>query len=204
MAARAGVDRRSVRLRGIILAAGAGERMGGPKAMLLVQGEPLARIHARRLKEAGCEDVVLVTRPELTAFFVREGIAVASRAADPAGSLAVGLGAMPDAEGALVVTPVDAWPVRTSTIACLAAALAAGADAATPRFGDRGGHPVVLRASVLRGFAAAPRPLRDLLAGFGARRVRVDVDDPAVATDLDSPAQFVELAGEEVRFWNGS
>ena len=31
-------------LAGIVLAAGAGERMGGPKALLLVQGEPLARL----------------------------------------------------------------------------------------------------------------------------------------------------------------
>ena len=188
-------------LSGIVLAAGAGERMGGPKALLLIDGEPLARAHARRLREAGCARVVIVTRAELVEKLAGGALVVASRAADPAGSLAVGLEALAPAEDELVViTPVDAWPVRIETIARLVEAVTAGAEAATPRHGGRGGHPVVARARALASYATAPRPLRDLLADLARARVRVDVDDPAIAIDLDTPEDLRALTGDAPRF----
>ena len=137
-------------LAGIVLAAGAGERMGGPKALLLVQGEPLARLHARRLREAGCAKVVIVTRGEIVERFALDATVAASAAPDPAGSLAVGLkalGAAPD--DVLVITPVDAFPVCVETIARLVETVGGGAEAATPRSGGKGGHPVVIRARAL-------------------------------------------------------
>jgi CTP:molybdopterin cytidylyltransferase MocA len=186
---------------GIVLAAGAGERMGGPKALLLVDGEPLARVHARRLREAGCGRVVIVTRAELVETFAGDGLAVASGAPDPAGSLAVGLGAIgAGRDEILVVTPADAWPARVETIARLVEAVLGGAEAATPRYEGAGGHPVVLRARTLEGFGRAPRPLRDVLAALGQGRVRVEVDDPAVAADLDTPEDVLEATGAGPRF----
>jgi CTP:molybdopterin cytidylyltransferase MocA len=189
-------------LSGVVLAAGAGERMGGPKAMLVVDGEALALLHVRRLREAGCARVVLVTRPELAERLRRAEHEVAvSTAPDPAGSLAVGLRALDPSPVALVaITPVDALPARAATIARLAAAVGADVEAATPSHGGRGGHPVLLRAGVLAGFIDAPRPLRDVLAALGARRARVEVDDPAVAIDLDSPADVVAATGASPRF----
>jgi molybdenum cofactor cytidylyltransferase len=189
-------------LCGLVLAAGAGERMGGPKALLAVDGEPLARAHAKRLRAAGCAEVVIVTRPGLVARFAGDAIVVASRAPDPAGSLAVGLGAIGpgDDTALLVITPVDAWPARVETIAALVAAVVAGVEAATPRYEGRGGHPIVIRATTLRAFADAPRPLRDVLGALGHARVRVDVDDPSVATDLDTPADVFAATGAPPRF----
>jgi CTP:molybdopterin cytidylyltransferase MocA len=190
-----------MRLGGIVLAAGAGVRMGGPKALLLAGGEPLARIHARRMRDAGCASVVIVTRAELADRFEKDDIVAVSSAPDPAGSLAVGLGRLQvTADTVLVIAPVDAWPARVETIHRLVEAIDAGAEAATPRFEGRGGHPVVIRARALAAYTAAPRPLRDLLAMLGRERVRVDVDDPAVATDLDTPADVVALTGEAPRF----
>jgi molybdenum cofactor cytidylyltransferase len=188
-------------LAGIVLAAGAGERMGGPKALLLVEGEPLARLHARRLREARCAKVVIVTRGELVERFALDATVAASAAPDPAGSLAVGLaalGAAPD--DVLVITPVDAYPVGVETIARLVETVGAGAEAATPRSGGRGGHPVVIRARALATFRDAPRPLRDVLSALGDTRARVDVDDPSVATDLDTPEDVLAITGEEPRF----
>jgi molybdenum cofactor cytidylyltransferase len=191
----------TARLLGVVLAAGAGERMGGPKALLVVEGELLGRLHARRLREAGCVEVVFVTRAELVERFANDAVVVVSRAPDPAGSLAVGLGALAAHGGdVLVITPVDAWPARVETIARLVDAVRTGAEAATPRFAGRGGHPVVLRASALSTYAASPRPLRDVLAALGDGRVRVEVDDPAVATDLDTPADLMAAAGAGPRF----
>ena len=85
-------DAPSVQPVAIVLAAGAGKRMGGSKALLLVDGEPLAVLHARRLRAAGCGAVVIVTRPELVdRLRAASSSCVASEAPDPAGSLAVGL-----------------------------------------------------------------------------------------------------------------
>jgi molybdenum cofactor cytidylyltransferase len=189
------------RLSGIVLAAGAGVRMGGSKALLVVEGEPLARSHARRMREAGCGTVVIVTRAELVPRFTAEAHVVASLAADPAGSLAVGVRALaPEGADVVVVTPVDGWPARAETIERLVAAVRAGAEAATPRHGGRGGHPVALRARVLEPLADAPRPLRELLDALGHERIRVEVDDPAVVLDLDTPEDVVAATGAPPRF----
>ena len=196
-------------VRGVVLAAGAGERMGGPKALLVVEGEPLALLHAKRLVESGCAPAVLVTRPELAGRFgdclPGDCMIAVSTAPDPAGSLAVGLDALAARsplgdDDLLVITPVDAWPARLATLARLVAAVHDGADAATPRHSGRGGHPVVLRARVLGSFRDAPRPLRDVLADLGAGRVRIDVDDPGVAIDLDSPGDVLRATGAPPRF----
>jgi molybdenum cofactor cytidylyltransferase len=192
----------TLRLGGIVLAAGAGERMGGPKALLAVEGEPLARLHVRRLREAGCERLVLVTRSEIADRFAADAAIAISSAADPAGSLAVALRLFfpLEPDDVFVITPVDAWPVRVETIARLVEAVRSGAEAATPRYERRGGHPVVVRGRVLAGYEKTPLPLRDVLGALEGARARVSVDDPAVAVDLDTPEDVVRLTGCTPRF----
>ncbi|MCW5832636.1 MAG: NTP transferase domain-containing protein [Labilithrix sp.] len=51
------------RLHGVVLAAGSGLRMGGPKALLRVGGRTLLERHLARLRDAGCADLVAVVRP---------------------------------------------------------------------------------------------------------------------------------------------
>lgn len=177
---------------GIVLAAGIGGRMGGPKARLLIGAETLATLHAQRLREAGCDEVVVVLRHGDA---IDATIAISS-APDPAGSLAIGLAA---ARGdPVIVTPVDVIPAHVDTIHSLVRALGAH-DAATPRFQGRGGHPVVIRRSAI----ALGTPLRDVLEALGPRRVFVDVADAAVVTDLDTPEDVVHATGAPPRFRNG-
>src|SRR5207248_414355 len=55
---------------GLLLAAGAGRRFGGPKALALLDGEPLVLRALRTLEAAGCEPVRVVVgaaAPEVTA-----------------------------------------------------------------------------------------------------------------------------------------
>jgi CTP:molybdopterin cytidylyltransferase MocA len=152
-----------------------------------------------RLREAGCEDVVLVTRPELAPRLAHDARVASSSAPDPAGSLAIGLRALgAAADDLVVVTPVDAWPARVETIRRLVDVVLGGAEAATPRYAGRGGHPVVLRSRALAPFADAsrpPPPLRDLLAALGEARTRVDLDDPAITVDLDTPEDVARATG---------
>jgi CTP:molybdopterin cytidylyltransferase MocA len=186
----------------IILAAGHGGRMGGPKARLLIDGVPLVLQHAARAREAGCTQVLVVARPDDVVWLTAEGIdAVPSRAPDQAGSLTVGLTARPDLPALLLITPVDSLPARADTIAHLFEALTDDVDAVSPVWQGHGGHPLIVRASVLAPFrAGTPLTLRDILAGLGARRLRVEVADPAVALDLDRPEDVLRLTGEPPAF----
>jgi molybdenum cofactor cytidylyltransferase len=190
---------------GVVLAAGDGERMGGSKALLLVAGEPLAALHARRLREAGCRRVVVAVRPNVShKVGSPEGArVVVSSAPDPAGSLAVAVRDGDIGSDAIVlVTPVDAAPVQQATLRTLIASLVGGVDAATPSHDGRSGHPVACRGHVLERYRReeAPPPLRDVIRALGDRRARIEVDDPFVLVDLDTPDDVVALTGERPKF----
>ncbi|HEY5335252.1 MAG TPA: NTP transferase domain-containing protein, partial [Mycobacteriales bacterium] len=49
---------------GLLLAAGSGSRMGGPKALLSWRGRPLVEHGIRTLLEGGCDPVVVVVGAE--------------------------------------------------------------------------------------------------------------------------------------------
>ena len=194
-------------INAIIVAAGAGTRLGQPKARLLIHGVPLALLHVRRAREAGCDGIVVVTRRADQEWVGREAEVAVSVEPEQAGSLRAGVAALfGDGGGGgdgdwVLVTPVDALPARLETISRLFAALGEGADAVSPVVSGKGGHPVVLRASVLRrAYDGAAPPLRDVLQGLGARRLRVEVDDPNVVTNLDTPADVLAATGAEPVF----
>ena len=191
---------------GVVLAAGEGRRVGGPKALLLHRGEPLVLHHVRRLLEAGCTEIVVAARAgTIASVALPDGARYAlSDAPDPSGSLAIALaavGSLPSNE-IVLVTPVDLLPAEAPTIATLTRAIDAGALAASPVFEGHGGHPALLRASVLeprRELATAPT-LHETLVFLGDSRSRVDVDDANVVASIDSPAD-AEIHLGAVRFY---
>ncbi len=194
----------------IVLAAGEGRRMGGPKALLLVDGQPLVQSHVQRLIEAGCRPVIVVVGTPL-APSVRELLHALPEArvcgADTtsmAASLAVALGyAAPRPERSVVVVPVDTLPVSLATLSALLRALTSPeVQVATPRYQGRGGHPIVARETALQTFREGyPGTLRDLLQSSEEQRRRVDVDDPEVTSGLDTPADLAaRRPGSKPRF----
>jgi len=189
----------------VILAAGAGKRLGGPKALLVWPGpkgeeRPLAIAHAEERLAAESRHVLVVTRkPTMLALlrFVRPGVdLLASDAADdlgPAGSLAFAVPRLGDAE-IVIVTPVDTPPAKPETVARLVDALLASPEllAVRPVSHGRAGHPVALRRAALARYAEpAPPPLRDHLHALGPACGAVDVADPTVLIDLDTPADVM-------------
>ena len=212
----------------IVLAAGKGARLGGPKALLLVR--PPVSPHEMPLIEAQCRDrlaaesarALAVVRPDVAALVAGRLRAagaepVASRAPDalgPAGSLAAAAAHLASAftpDLVALVTPVD---VRASaaTASALVAALLAPSEgppplAAVPRHAGRRGHPVALRAEALaRYLDPDPPPLRDHLRALADRVLPVDVDDPLILEDLDFPHQTEALlrltGGPTPVFWS--
>src|SRR5262249_40099678 len=143
----------------VILAAGRGDRVGGPKALLAwpssagAKEVPLAIAHAEERLAAESSRAVIVTRKQLVSTllrYVRPGIDVAASAAaeelGPAGSLASAAPRLGEAER-VIVPPVDAPPARRETVLALVARLDADPSllAVRPLYQGRGGHPVVLR-----------------------------------------------------------
>jgi CTP:molybdopterin cytidylyltransferase MocA len=189
----------------VVLAAGAGKRLGGPKALLVWPGpkgeeRPLAIAHAEERLAAESRHVLVVTRkPTMLVLlrFVRPGVdLLASDAADdlgPAGSLAFAVPRLGDAE-IVIVTPVDTPPAKAETVARLVDALLASPEllAVRPVSHGRAGHPVALRHAALARYAEpAPPPLRDHLHALGPACGAVDVADPTVLIDLDTPADVM-------------
>lgn len=181
---------------GLVLAAGQGRRMGGPKARLLLHGRPLVGLHVERLREAGCAPVLVVARPEDVAWLAALGVAaVASTAPDMAGSLRLGLEALTGAD-LVVVTPVDVLPATVETVRALARACVG--EACVPVAGGRTGHPVVVRCqAVLR---RPPGPLREVLSALGPACARLEVPPAEVGGDLDTPEAWTAATGEAPRF----
>jgi CTP:molybdopterin cytidylyltransferase MocA len=201
----------------IVLAAGKGERLGGPKALLAWPSpdrskpdRPLAIAHAEARLAAESARVLIVTRRvymrSLLAY-VRPGIdIVTSDAPDdlgPAGSLTEAASRVQGAE-AIVVTPVDTPPARAETTARLLARLCAGPSpplAVRPREGGRTGHPVLVRPEVLERYRMPnPPPLRDHLKQLGEACVDEDVADPTVLIDFDTPADVMRVLRAPPRF----
>jgi molybdenum cofactor cytidylyltransferase len=205
------------RLLAIVLAAGDGKRLGGPKALLAWpspsgKDRPLAIAHAEDRLAADCAEVLIVTRktmiPALLGY-VRPGIHLLSSDAGadlgPAGSLAFAVSRLPPGE-LILVTPVDTQPARAETVRALVDRLTAEPQllAAKPSYHGRGGHPVLLRREVLDVYkSGSPPPLRDHLHALGERVASVEVSDPTIVLDLNTPADVMGVLRALPRFLPG-
>lgn len=182
----------------IVLAAGKGRRMGGPKALLMVDGKPLIDAHVQRLSEVGCRPIIVVTRAATAAAMgdIPGARVICADTASMAESLAVAISRITAApDRTVMIVPIDTLPARRGTLkALLNAAASEGTLVATPRHRGQSGHPIALRDQVLdvfrTGYAGS---LRDLVRSTGAQRRLVEVDDAAVLVDLDTPADLATL-----------
>jgi molybdenum cofactor cytidylyltransferase len=186
---------------GIVLAAGAGRRFGGPKQLALLDGRPLLAhvldrawsvpaldplvvvlgAHAEAIRAAvdltGTEVVECADWDEGQAASLRAGVAAVGRRV---GAAAILLGDMPFVTGQVMAGAVDQ--------------LTGGWDAVRTLYGGRPGHPVVLGRRVLdevptlRGDVGA----RELLRAFRVRAWEAGhLCDP---TDIDTPEQLADRA----------
>jgi CTP:molybdopterin cytidylyltransferase MocA len=145
-------------LVGLVLAAGSGDRFGGPKALARTpDGQPWLVRAVRLLAEGGCESVTVVlgAAAEEAAALVPEGAAVVVADRWHAGmgaSLAAGVAALPEADAALI-TLVD---LPELPVAVLQRVLEDGTDRdriARAVYDGEPGHPVLLGRDHWAGFA---------------------------------------------------
>jgi molybdenum cofactor cytidylyltransferase len=175
----------------VILAAGAGSRMGGvAKALLRIDDTTyLSRI----LATARADDAVVVVAAPFGDAVATEARRLGARVVvnpDPArgmaSSVALGFGALRDGDAAWL-WPVDHPHVTVETLRALQAAVA-DHDVARPRYQGRGGHPPLIARKAWPRLAACDGVdggARAILAALDV--VDVAVDDAGVVRDIDTP-----------------
>ena len=186
---------------GLLLAAGAGRRMGRPKALVEVAGEPLVVRGIRLLAEGGCRPVVVVVgaqaadvRPLCTGAEVVE-------AADWDDGMSVSLRAGLRRLGstgatAAVVALVDQPLVTPAVVQRLRAAHGAGAGTAVATYAGQPRNPVLLGRSTWAGVAAAAagdEGARVWLRAHPESVTAVDCSDVGAPDDVDTPQDLAGL-----------
>jgi CTP:molybdopterin cytidylyltransferase MocA len=191
-----------VRIVGVVLAAGEGRRIGGPKALLRIGGESFLTRVATVLARPGVSEVVAVVGHEATRVVVEaappRALGIVENRAYREGMLGSILRGLQEAEqrgaDAILLHPVDHPLVTSDTVDRVVAALVDGAIVAVPSHGGHRGHP--------GGFA---RPsfaeLRAASPGRGARAVLADhpdwivhvPGDPGCVAGIDTPDDYALL-----------
>lgn len=186
----------------ILLAAGSATRFGSDKLLHSLPHEvPIAIQAARHLRIVFGENVLAVVRPEakpLSDLLRKEGckVVVCEKASEGMGaSLACAVRAAQDAEGFLVAL-ADMPFIRSSTIAAVRDALAAGAPLVAPYFRARRGHPVGIAATFRRELEAleGDEGARKIVAANEESLQKIPVGDPGVLRDIDRPADLTPPA----------
>lgn len=176
---------------GVVLAAGAGRRFGGPKALVVENGVPWVARAATLLQDAGCGDVLVVlgasadAARELVPPFARvivaedweSGMSASLRASLAAASLTAARSAL------MTLVDLPALP-----LAAVQRVLVSGAPLAQATWGGAPGHPVLISRSHWA-------PLAESLSGdSGARAylaingaLEVECGDLGDGSDVDAP-----------------
>ncbi len=189
----------SMQVVAIVLAAGEGRRMGGPKALLPVQGTTFLARACRLLAGADAREVVAVLGAEAervrAAAEIPAGVSVVVNDRWRDGMLTSVWRGLDQAEWlgaeAVLLHPVDHPLVEPDTIARVCAALAQGARIAVPVVDGRRGHPGGFARSVFPELRAAPldRGARAVLDANPARIVEV-AGDAGCRAGIDTPADY--------------
>ena len=186
-------------LGALVLAAGLSRRMGKEKVLLpLGASSSLERVLST-LHECGIEEPVVVLREDLPEAITRARRLGGRVILNPHPeeemlvSIRLGITELPAGVTAFFVWPVDHPTVTAATVETLAGQADPG-RAVLPVFRGRRGHPALIGKDLLPEIAriAANRGLRELWRARPEVLRELDVEDPGVLLDLDTPEDYEE------------
>ncbi len=191
-----------MKIGGIILSGGASRRMGTAKALLPIENETFLDRMIRLFSEV-CNPVIAVLGHD--AEQIRSGIQRASQVTfvvnpDPErgmlSSLQCGLEALPSGADAVMFIPVDHPGIQSLTLEKLAARFELDhAHLTIPTHHGVHGHPVCIARPLIAELLALPASAqaRDVIHRHLSEARLVEVDDAAIAKDVDDPTAYAEL-----------
>jgi CTP:molybdopterin cytidylyltransferase MocA len=182
---------------GLVLAAGAGRRYGGPKALVRHDGRLLVERAVDVLRAAGCAPIAVVLGAAADRVRAEASLGDATLVDNPdwatgmGSSLRAGLAALADFDApAAVVQLVDTPGITPEAVRRLVA-LADSAALAMAGYGERRGHPVLLGRDHWSGIArlaVGDVGARPYLASRADSVHIVPCGDVADDADMDTPA----------------
>jgi molybdenum cofactor cytidylyltransferase len=204
---------RSPSFAGVILAAGESSRMGTDKALLPWPPQAAGKssqdtfLSASIRSLASATDFVIVVAGANASALVPVAYACgASLVVNPEpargqfSSLQVGLHeVLSRGRDTAMITLVDRPPVRANTIETVRSAFEQASPevwAVIPEFSGRHGHPYIASRELIEVFLRAPASsnARDVEHEHQAHITYLPVNDPFVALNINTPAEYAELA----------
>ena len=186
----------------IILAAGASERMGRPKALLPFQGGTFLETTVAKSRAAGVDSCVVVLGPDAGKIIESIDLSDATvvrndePASGPIGSIRLAIDALNRSVDAVLVWHVDRAHVAVATLAkLLDRFMEGGAAVVLPVHAGRRGHPVIFGREVFDELREAPdaEGARAVVRADPSRVALVPVEDRAVLEDIDTPEAYADL-----------
>jgi molybdenum cofactor cytidylyltransferase len=191
-------------VRGVILAAGLGRRMGTVKQLLPFRGKPLLQHVIDAARASRLENLLLVlghAHEQVLSQLDTRGLEVIVNrdfAAGQSSSVRAGLEHRADADGIMYLLgdqPLLSTGVIDALIDCF---LREQPWAAVPVHHGQPGNPVIIGRQLMEG-------LSTLSGDMGARRLlqqsqfvrRVKIDDPAILRDVDTMDDYLALLATE-------
>lgn len=201
-------DERPVYATGVVLAAGAGTRLGhGPKALLQHHGQPLVEIVAANLLSGGCHEVLIIVGAKAHLVEASANLAPYRTIVNNDWQTGMGSSFLAGAHAAsvsdhIVVALVDQPGLTTEVVRRLLKFHKPGritsAAYRDPREPDilRRGHPMVIDVSLREQVAATvtgDAGARDFLRNNPWLVDLIDCSDQSTGEDVDTPEQMYRL-----------
>lgn len=191
-------------IAGLLLAAGAGRRLGGrPKALLTYRGRPLVENAVRVLREAGCGPVHVVLGASAGEVRERADLAGCVVVDNPewgegmGSSLRVGLASLAGTGArAALVSLVDQPGIGPEAVARVRAAYRSPASLVAAAYDGERGHPVLFGAdrwADITATATGDKGARVHLTQHARELTLVECADIAEAFDIDTPPDLARL-----------
>jgi CTP:molybdopterin cytidylyltransferase MocA len=174
--------------------------MGRAKALLPLDGATFVERAVRSLRDGGCRGVLVVVGTdgeEIARHAERAGARTVLNPepeAEPIASIRLALRALEQETGWAAILPVDHPLVRPTTVAALlaAAASATGEPIVCPAYRGVSGHPGLFPRRLFDAFFRPDLPLgaHSVLELHRAELLNVPLDDPGVASNVNTPADY--------------
>jgi len=194
----------------IVLAAGAGRRMGAGKALLELGGEPALVRCLRALEQGGCDERRVVLGGDAAAVLARlpapapDSLVNSHPERGQTGSLKLALARGAGRGPCFVLHTADHPLVRAADVRALLVAFAArgpGQRIVVPVVGGRRGHPALFETALAAEFLALgdDEPAHLVARRDPARVLEVPCDNPWLVRDLDTPEDLAAARAELLR-----